>query len=492
MRRISVVIAAGLAAAGLLAAPGAQAAPGDVGLAVGGLGQVGRWMTDSTGRVVVLHGLNQVFKVAPYEPSADGFGDDDAAFLAANGFDAVRVGVIWAAVEPQPGVYDDNYLDSIDATVRTLAAHGIVSLLDFHQDQYNEKFQGEGAPAWAVPPSSAPNPALGFPYNYLFNPAEWQVWDRFWNNYKAPDGVGLQDHLAHTWAHVAARFAGDQAVAGYEVLNEPWPGTLGVICVTPQVGCRAFDAGKLTAFYKRIDHAIRSVDTVHSVYVEPNPLFTQSSVTGLGAIGDPHTAFSYHVYCSTESFFQNETACPQQDELTISGATRYATNHRMPPVISEFGATMDVANLTEMVGLADKYRTGWLEWAYSGNDITSSSPSGQALVLDPSQPPTGANVVTAKLKALATPYPRIVAGTPTSWSFQAGVFRLVYSTTRPTGFGRFAAGSTTEVSVPAIQFPTGYTVTATGATVTSAPNAPVLTLASLAGAATVQVIVQPG
>src|SRR6185312_15985096 len=136
--------AAGLAVAGLLAAPGAQAAPGDVGLAVGGLGQVGRWMTDSTGRVVVLHGLNQVFKVAPYEPSADGFGDDDAAFLAANGFDAVRVGVIWAAVEPRPGHYDNAYLASIAATVHTLAEHGIVSLLDFHQDLYNEKFQGEG------------------------------------------------------------------------------------------------------------------------------------------------------------------------------------------------------------------------------------------------------------------------------------------------------------------------------------------------------------
>jgi endoglycosylceramidase len=493
MRRSCAVIAVvGLALATLVASPGAQAASGDIGLAVGGLSNVGRWITDAAGRVVVLHGLNQVFKVPPYVPSAGGFGDDDAAFLAANGFDAVRVGVIWAAVEPQPGVYDDSYLDSIDDTVRTLAAHGIVSLLDFHQDQYNEKFQGEGAPAWAVPPSNAPNPSLGFPFNYLFNPAEWQVWDRFWNNYKAPDGIGLQDHLARTWAHVAARFAGDQAVAGYEVLNEPWPGTLGVLCAAPLIGCRAFDAGKLTAFYKRIDHAIRAVDTKHTVYVEPNTLFTQSSTTGLGAIGDPHAAFSYHVYCSTESFFQNETLCPQQDELTISRATRYATNHRMPPVLSEFGATTDLANLTEMVGLADKYRTSWLEWAYSGNDITSSSPDGQALVLDPSKPPTGDNVLTGKLAALATPYPQVVAGTPTSWSFTGGVFRFVYSTTRPTGFGRFAAGAQTRVSVPAVEFPSGYHVTVTGATVTSAPNAPVLVLSALPGATTIRVTVQQG
>jgi endoglycosylceramidase len=34
--------------------------------------------------------------------------------------------------------------------VATLARHGIVSLLDFHQDQYSERFPGEGFPAWSV------------------------------------------------------------------------------------------------------------------------------------------------------------------------------------------------------------------------------------------------------------------------------------------------------------------------------------------------------
>jgi hypothetical protein len=39
----------------------------------------------------------------------------------------MRVGVIWAAVEPQPGSYDDTYLASIAQTVQTMAAHGILS-----------------------------------------------------------------------------------------------------------------------------------------------------------------------------------------------------------------------------------------------------------------------------------------------------------------------------------------------------------------------------
>jgi endoglycosylceramidase len=500
MRRVpAVLIAIGLVlltvpavsgTAGAASAVPASAAPtfggGPIGLAAGGVSQAGRWITDADGRVVVLHGLNQVYKVAPYEPSAGGFSDDDAAFLAANGFDAMRVGVIWAAVEPQPGVYDDAYLDSIAATVHMLAAHGIVSLLDFHQDLYNEKFQGEGAPAWAVQDGGLPNPALGFPGNYLANPAEWHAWDQFWKNAKASDGIGLQDHYAHMWAHVAARFANDPAVAGYELMNEPWPGTLGELCAVPLLGCALFDSGSLTAFYKRVDTAIRAVDTTHTVYLEPNVLYTQSDTTYVGKIGDARTGFAYHDYCSTEELLANNELCPPQDELTVSSANRYSQSHAIPPLLTEFGATNDLANIGEMVGLADKYRTGWLEWAYTGNDKTSASPDGQALVLDPSQPPTGANVLTAKLQALAEPYPQAVAGTPASWSYTKDVFTLTYTSARADGHGTFASGAETDIAVPAIQYPGGYQVTVTGATVLSAPNATTLRLAGT-GVATVHV-----
>jgi len=489
--RVFVVGAAAVLTAGLAAGIGtvaAGAAPGATGLAASGVGQAGRWVTDATGRVVILHGLNQVAKVAPYEPSQDGFGDDDAAFLAANGFDAMRVGVIWAAVEPRPGVYDDAYLDSIADTVHTLAAHGIVSLLDFHQDLYNEKFQGEGAPAWAVQDGGLPNPALGFPGNYLANPAEWHVWERFWANAPAPDGVGLQDHYAHTWAHVATRFAGDRAVAGYEIMNEPWPGNLGIVCAVPLVGCPLFD-GKLTAFYRRVIPAIRTADTTHTVYYEPNVLFAQSDTTYVADVHDRRTGFAFHDYCSTEELTADDTLCPPQDDLTVRRGTGYANGRMIPSLITEFGATNDLPNVAGMVGFADKYRAGWLEWAYTGHDKTSSSPDGQALVLDPSRPPTGSNVLTAKLKVLAEPYPQAVAGTPTSWSFAKGVFRLAYSTARADGAGRFGTGAVTEVAVPAIQFPAGYRVTVSGARVVSAANAGTLRLAAAGGATTITVSV---
>jgi endoglycosylceramidase len=454
------------------------------------LGHAGRWMTDTDGRVVVLHGLNQVYKVPPYEPSADGFGDDDAAFLAANGFNAMRVGVIWAAVEPQPLSYDDNYLASIAQTVATLTSHGIVSLLDFHQDLYNEAFQGEGAPAWAVQTGGLPNPQLGFPGNYFANPAEEFAWNAFWRDAPAPDGIGLHDHYTRAWAHVAAFFRGNPGVFGYDVLNEPWPGFVWEGCFDPVLGCPLQDH-KLTEFYRKVVPAIRAADPTTLVFFEPNVLFDEGIHTDVGKVVDPSTGFSFHDYCAIESVLHRNVTCRLEDGVTITNASLYADIYRIPPLLTEFGATDDLKNLAEVMRHADRHRMGWLEWAYTGNDKTSSSPTAQALVFDPSRPPTGSNVNTAKLAVLAAPYPQVVAGTPKSWSFSSGTFRLCYTTERPDRQGRFAPGAQTLVSLPPIEYPNGYQVSVTGGQVVSAPNAPVLTVVANAGVDTVDVVVTP-
>jgi endoglycosylceramidase len=393
-------------------------------------------------------------------------------------------------VEPQPGSYDDNYLASIAQTVQTLAAHGVLSLLDFHQDMYNEVFQGEGAPAWAVQTGGLPNPQLGFPANYFANPAQDFAWNSFWRNAPAPDGIGLQDHYAHTWAHVAAYFRGNPGVFGYEVLNEPWPGLVWEPCANPVVGCLLDDA-KLRFFYNRVVPAIRAADPTTLVFFEPNVLFNEAVHTDLGTVADPNTAFAFHDYCAIESVLGKDITCSQQDRATFNNARRYAAIHDIPAMLTEFGATNDLANLAGVVRRADDDRMGWLEWAYTGNDKTSSSPTDQALVFNPSQPPTGSNVNTAKLAVLAAPYPQVVAGTPKFWSFGSGTFRLCYSTERADRQGRFSPGAQTVISAPAIEYPNGYQVTVKGGQVVSAPNAPVLTVVADAGADTVDVVVTP-
>ncbi|MEO9220890.1 MAG: endoglycoceramidase, partial [Mycobacteriaceae bacterium] len=83
------MLVAGSAAAQPAAAQPADDAPTPLLSADGPFTSAGRWITDAQGRVFITSGINMVNKRAPYAPDAIGFDDDDAAFLAANGFDSV-------------------------------------------------------------------------------------------------------------------------------------------------------------------------------------------------------------------------------------------------------------------------------------------------------------------------------------------------------------------------------------------------------------------
>ena len=220
-------------------------------------------------------------------------------FLHRHGFNGVRLGVIYAGVEPKPGKYDNAYLDHIAATERTLDKNGVFSLLDFHQDLYNEKFQGEGWPDWAVQDDGLSNPRNGFPTNYLTNPALQHAFDHFWANDPGPGGVGLVDRYAAAWRHVAGRFRDTAGVLGYDLLNEPWPGSNWQPCINP-AGCPAFDTGPLASMMRKTTDAIRKVDRRHLVWQEPNVLFNFGPQTHLPKIGS-NSGFSFHDYCLDNS-----------------------------------------------------------------------------------------------------------------------------------------------------------------------------------------------
>jgi len=60
---------------------------------------------------------------------------------------------------------------------------------------------------------------------YFTSPAVQTALDNFWKNAPAPDGVGLQEHYARAWAMLARRYAEEPAVIGYDLMNEPFPGS---------------------------------------------------------------------------------------------------------------------------------------------------------------------------------------------------------------------------------------------------------------------------
>ncbi|MGB3896615.1 MAG: cellulase family glycosylhydrolase, partial [Mycolicibacter sinensis] len=441
----------------------------------GPLTVTGPWLTDSDGRVVIMHGVNEVYKNAPYTPEAGGFSEADAAYLAAHGVNMVRVGVLWAGVEPQPGVYDYNYLASIEQTVQMLARYNIVSLLDMHQDVYSDSINGgfDGAPAWATDTGGLPEIDVGFPWNYVVSPAVNHAWDAFWNNGTVADGVKLQNSYARMWEVVAEYFAGNGNVGGYEIMNEPWAGTqwLGTVLGNP-----FFDAQYLTAFYNQVDAAIRAVDPHTPVYFEPNTLTGNLPLpTHLGTVDDPNTVYAFHDYCTSTAIFGDTAFGCGLWELIIQGdAASYAAKHNIPAMITEFGNTGNIQSITDTLDEANKRGFGWLFWEYGTARANSGDPDDNGLS-------------SGVMATLAQAYPQVVSGTPGSWSVTDGVLQFSYSTEMADGSGSFAAGSHTTIWVP----DNNYQVTVTGGHVVSPAGAQQLVIASDSGAGTVTVTVTP-
>jgi endoglycosylceramidase len=458
------------------------------------IGHAGRWITDAGGRVLVVHGVNLVYKRPPYAPDAIGFDEPDAAFLQQQGFNAVRLGLIWKAIEPQPGVYDDAYLARIRRTVALLRAHGIVTQLDFHQDQLNERFYGEGFPDWAIQDDGLPNkPDFGFGPNYLLLSSLQRALDHFWANSPGPGGVGLQDRYDAAWGHVARYFRNDSDLLGYDLFNEPFPGTNWQTCVLLN-GCPAFDA-KLTTFNAHAIAAIRAAGGTSLAWYEPNVIFNNGPDTHVDSGGDTHSGFSFHDYCLIEPQTGSDAGCGVFDDLVFSNAAKHAQQTGDALLLSEFGATDDAANNRAMVERSDRNMVSWVWWHYCAcEDPTTSGPgTAQALVSDPRKPPEGDNLQPGKLDVVVRPYPQLVAGTPRSWSFDAAthVFAARYVTARADGGGVFAEHARSVFFIPARQYPAGYSVQVDGAAVTSAPGAQLLELSACSGATVVTLTVAP-
>jgi endoglycosylceramidase len=439
------------------------------------LGRTGRWFTDANGRVVTLHGVNMVNKLPPYHPAALGFGEQDAALIARWGFNTIRVGWIWKALEPEPGRYDFEYLERIASLVRMLASHGLHVLVDFHQDMLNERFSGEGFPDWAVLDDGLPHrPDLGFPRNYFFMPGLWRAYDNFWNNAPGPDRVGLQERFAKAWRLVAERLQNEPRVF-YDIFNEPFPGSAAPLCAQP-FGYARFDR-KLSALNWRALAAIREVEPTKLVLYEPNVLFNNGSRTHHAPLGDEGTGLSFHNYCwaTTPGMPRlrgrlQPLVCARAEQRVITNARAHAASAGATLMMTEFGCTDDLDNIERVCAIADQNMVSWQYWAYYNEDPSSERPE-ENLIRDLSLPREPPNLHVAKLETLSRPYPRAVAGTPLAFEFdpRRSAFTLSYETRLPSSAA--PTDRRTEILVPEHSFGDDFDVEVSGGTVEATDSA---------------------
>jgi endoglycosylceramidase len=447
----------------------------------------GESIVDAQGRVVVLHGVNVVWKSPPYYP-LDTFGgltDADLARIAHHGWNVIRLGVIPEGLMPTKGHIDEHYLDEIAATIDRIGAHGLYALLDIHQDLLGLPW-GNGFPDWSIhhmPVLESAEPNLGFPLNAL-RPSHSLAWDAFWSDAKlAPgDSEGPVGYLTESIGALTDRVGHDPAVAGIELINEPWPGTPFVTCAaTPTLGCPVVDTYVQTTWQRLTDRIRRSASDL-LVWWEPNSTWNETVASALDdppitpEVTDPEVAFAFHDYCAfgeLSTYLHLPSAlqigCDAYHDLTWANAATMRARTGMPQLVTEFGNITDPVELARSLQHSDAALTGWMYWHYG---------PGRAVSADPGEPFTP-----GQLQQLVRTYPTATAGTPLAYTFDAATGTMHYAY-RPTAKGQ------TSIAVSDVHYRNGWTASAGGGRITSAAGATPILVTPDPGVTQVNVVVQ--
>jgi endoglycosylceramidase len=333
-------------------------------------------IVDRDGREVLLRGVNVNALVEYWQygdfPTTFPITEDDAEQMAGIGWNVVRLLVSWSRVEPEPGQYDEAYLDEVRDAVELFARYGVWSIIDFHQDAWGPSlaarddetcasederaFGWDGAPAWATLDGGAPRCAAGGVRET--SAAVRAAFTAFWLNRPGPDGVGVRTRYADMVGHVAARFANESAVAGYDVMNEP----------------NAFGPDELQGLSDLYADTVREVraaedaesGTAHLVFFEPSILWSDNVDGSVPPVfeHDGNVVFAPHIYRGglTDGPIERADFERARSDAAIFGGA--------PVLVGEWGSGPERAEdpddhyFTEHQDLQDEFRFSATLWTW--------------------------------------------------------------------------------------------------------------------------------
>lgn len=469
MRKLLAILLACLLA--LLLAPARDAAAANAKAAnvdpdpIPRLQRDGRYVVDEHGRLVIVHGLNFVWKRAPYVPpdSPEGFTAADADWLYEHGFNGARLGVLWPGVNPTaPGVVDPTYFEKWDRVVDLMADKGIWMQFDMHQDVWHETYGGEGVPNWAMqrpfPWSLFPVQKLPFPFGY-WTPEVSTVFDQFWANKS-----NLLNHWVTYWKQVAEHYKDQPYSMGYDLINEPWVGKEWATCLVG--GCGQSYVKELQPAQNKALAGIRSVDPNNIVWYEPQQLSGGLLLpTYLKSVpGEANLGLSWHSYCSA-TFLASlgvpldfTPACKNFSKNRNKHALDQAGKMNAVPLMTEWGATDNPAALAIDAEGADANNMGWLYWAYKFWNDPTTADTDQGLFTNDADLNS---VKPGKIRQLVRTYPQATAGTNLTYKYVAATGKFTMSYVADSSID-----APTVIFVSPITAPNGYDVVASTGTVT--------------------------
>jgi len=335
-------------------------------------------LLDEQGRTIILHGAN--FMAVEYggQPS-------DYEKMASWGFNIVRILISWAALEPEPGVYDENYLPNlVEPQVEYAHEAGLKVLLDMHQYHWSSCCGGMGIPDWTCEDIG------DFSLEWLIQSG------LFWNH---PEYL---DAFVKAWEYVANFFAGDDRIFAYDLFNEPTAGLRSLPW--------ACENQLYRPLYARLIETIRAIDPGPYLFIEP----TAPNIGGFPFVMEPlpyeRLVYEPHIYPldilnpASGYNFSHELL-----EGFVKKCLREGNNFGAPTFVGELGLT-SAANRAEdftrdVTNLFDKYMLHFTWWAYGFDDnsmglLTSSGEEKDVF-----------------MRYLIRPYPQATAGELREFSF---------------------------------------------------------------------------
>ncbi|MCO5226593.1 MAG: glycoside hydrolase family 5 protein [Thermomicrobiales bacterium] len=359
---------------------------------------------DANGERVFLNGINASGQAGKEQV----IGRADLEQISSWGLNAIRYVVYWSDIEPAPGIYSETKLAEIETVLTWCAELDILMLLDMHQDLYHMP-PGGGMPTWTVIEPDLPHITGGQNWSgaYFLSPLIQTAFDHFWANTAGSDGIGTQDRFATMWQMVVNRVKDAPALVGYDLLNEPFPGSavmpalaagtldmLNAVEAAPpiddpfELGMWAFatasadpelfdvwsaavspllaalDESLLRPCYQRVTEAIRQVDDTTAILFEPFITANSGVIPqSLRWNDDLKLVFAPHIY----------EADPDRAEIITRQLLALAARERMPLVVGEWGNLDNaddmyvgdaLAGARVIKAIVDANAAGRFYWAY--------------------------------------------------------------------------------------------------------------------------------
>ena len=237
------------------------------------------------------------------------------------GFNAVRPALHYKwftlTIEEEPDTETNTWLDKgfvmLDSLVQWCADNEMYVILDMH-----------GAPG-----GQGENADISD-----YDPSKPSLWESEQNKQK----------LISLWKKIAERYADEQWVGGYDLINETnWPFANG-------------DNTPLWDLLEDITIAIREVDTNHLVFTEGN--WFANDYSGFPGLWDENMALSFHKYWT------------YNDENSLNWMIDLQNQFNVPLWLGETGENSNVW-FTSLIALAESKDIGWSWWPVKKSGINN-------------------------------------------------------------------------------------------------------------------------